>query len=163
MTEELLDLQVKTCSECGHQVEHVHGDYEFELAFPIKLEDEELLKCPRCGHVEPAVSAEALIEAVIFGLTTKRTRLASPEVRALRKYMRLGEREFARETGIPPKQLAKIESGEVEITLEENQRIRTLLVRLSPGSFEERLQRFTRGELPRVKVGSKRRMESGKS
>lgn len=75
MTEELSDFKTKTCSECGHPVEHVHGDYEFGLAFPIKLVDGELLKCPECGHIEPAASAEALIEGVIIGLITKRTRL----------------------------------------------------------------------------------------
>jgi Zn ribbon nucleic-acid-binding protein len=62
----LSDFEVKLCSECGHPAEHLHGDYEFELAFPIKLEDVELLKCLKCGHVEPAVSFEALKEGGYF-------------------------------------------------------------------------------------------------
>lgn len=157
MTEELPDFKTKTCSECGHPVEHVHGDYEFELAFPIKLVEGELLKCPECGHIEPAASAEALIEGVIIGLITKRTRLAGPEVHAVRKYLRLEEREFARAAEIPLGQLAKVESGEMEITLTQNRLIKALLVGLGSDLGEERLQRFMRDELPTVKVGLNRR------
>jgi hypothetical protein len=155
MIEELSDLQITTCSECGHPAGCVHGD-EFELAFPIKLEDVELLKCPKCGHVEPGIFFEALKDAVIFALITKRTRLAGAEVRALRTYMHLDEREFARKTEISWAQLAKIESGEMEITLRQNPLIRMLLLGRDSHLGEERLQRFKRGELPKVKVGSSR-------
>jgi hypothetical protein len=71
--------------------------------------------------------------------------------------MHLDEREFARKTEIPWAQLGKIESGETEIILRQNELIRILLTGLSSDLGEERLQRFKRGELPKVKAGSSRR------
>ena len=70
--------------------------------------------------------------------------------------MHLDEREFARKTEISWAQLAKIESGEMEITLRQNPLIRMLLLGRDSHLGEERLQRFKRGELPKVKVGSSR-------
>jgi DNA-binding transcriptional regulator YiaG len=133
------------CGNCGADARIVRGDYEFkESGLPgLVLRDVELIKCGRCGSVDPVLPrVEQLMHIAAVAILEKPYRLRGEELRFLRKHIDANQEEFARLLHVDKTTLSKWENTEDPIGLQSD-----LLARAVVISRDRRLEKRAAGHI----------------
>lgn len=127
------------CSNCGEDARVVRGDYEFkESGLPgLVLLDIELVKCGKCGNVDPVLPrVDDLMHVAAVAILEKPYRLQGEELRFLRKHIDANQEEFARLLHVDKTTLSKWENNEDPIGVQSD-----LLARAVVISRDKRLEK----------------------
>src|SRR5215469_7337362 len=103
------------CSNCGSEARIVRGDYQFKETGlrGVILHDIELIKCGRCGNVDPVLfRVDELMHLLTVAILRKPYRLEGEELRFLRKHIELTQEEFAKLLHVDKTTLSKWENNE---------------------------------------------------
>lgn len=105
--------KTEECSNCGAAARVETGDYRLEKAGlkNVVLTGIQLIRCPKCGNVDPVIPAMNKVMQVIAGaVAAKPYRLKGEEIRFLRKYLGMSGEQFARLLGADKTTLSKWEN-----------------------------------------------------
>lgn len=119
------------CSHCGSEARIVRGDYEFKETGlrDFVLRDIELLKCAKCGNVDPILArVEELMHVAAVAILRKPYRLHGEELRFLRKHIDLSQVEFARLLRVNKTTLSKWENNEDPIGVQSDLLARAVVI-----------------------------------
>jgi YgiT-type zinc finger domain-containing protein len=119
------------CSNCGADARIVRGDYEFKETGlrDLVLLDIELIKCGKCGNVDPVLSqVDELMHIAAVAILQKPYRLRGEELRFLRKHIDLSQQEFARLLRVSKTTLSKWENNEDPIGVQSDLLARAIVI-----------------------------------
>jgi DNA-binding transcriptional regulator YiaG len=119
------------CSNCGSEGRIVRGNYEFKESGlrGLVLVDIELLKCGKCGNVDPILfRVDELMHVATVAILQKPYRLQGEELRFLRKHIDLSQEEFAKLLRINKTTLSKWENNEDPIGLQSDLLARAVVI-----------------------------------
>lgn len=119
------------CSNCGAEARIVRGDYQFKETGlrDLVLLDIELIKCGKCGNVDPVLShVDELMHVVAVAILQKPYRLRGEELRFLRKHIDLSQEDFARLLRVNKTTLSKWENNEDPIGLQSDLLARAIVI-----------------------------------
>ena len=119
------------CSSCGAEARIVRGDYEFRETGlrDLILVDIELIKCGKCGNVDPILShLDELMHVAAVAILQKPYRLRGEELRFLRKHSDLSQEEFAKLLRVNKTTLSKWENNEDPIGLQSDLLARAIVI-----------------------------------
>jgi putative zinc finger/helix-turn-helix YgiT family protein len=120
---------------CGEQMVTKRENYQYTASgLPhVTLLNVEVSRCPRCGETEVAIPyIEALHRAIAGALIEKPTRLASEEIRYLRKYLGWSGVDFAAHMGTTPETVSRWERGGQPMGSQADRLLRLLVAHLAP-------------------------------
>jgi putative zinc finger/helix-turn-helix YgiT family protein len=99
----------------------------------VTLEGVEVRRCAACGEHEVVIpNIEQLHQAIANAVISKKARLASAEVRFLRKHMGWSGAEFARHVGVKPETVSRWETGKESIGPIADRLLRLMIVTKAP-------------------------------
>ena len=99
----------------------------------VTLEGVEVRRCAACGEHEVVIpKIEQLHQAIANAVISKKARLASAEVRFLRKHMGWSGAEFARHMGVKPETVSRWETGKESIGPIADRLLRLMIVTKAP-------------------------------
>ena len=119
------------CSNCGSEARIVRGDYQFKETGlrGVILHDIELMKCGRCGNVDPVLfRVDELMHLLTVAILRKPYRLEGEELRFLRKHIELTQEEFAKLLHVDKTTLSKWENNEDPIGIQSDLLARTMVI-----------------------------------
>ncbi|HYL65193.1 MAG TPA: helix-turn-helix domain-containing protein [Candidatus Methylomirabilis sp.] len=119
------------CSNCGSESRIVRGDYEFKETGlrDLVLRDIELVKCPKCGNVDPILpQVDQLMHVAAVAILQKPYRLQGEELRFLRKHIELSQEEFAKLLRVNKTTLSKWENNEDPIGVQSDLLARAIVI-----------------------------------
>lgn len=130
-------MRKEECSNCGNEAPVVRGNCRFdEIGIPVQLERIDLVKCPKCGNVDPIIpNLDGLMDCLAMAVIFKPYRLSGKEVRFLRKYLGKSQEDFAAIVPVEATTLSKWETEQQEIGAKSDR-----LLRLVTLSASERLE-----------------------
>ncbi len=121
-------------------------------------------RCPECGEVAAEIPAiKQLLMLIARGLVEKPESLAPEEIRFLRKRIRKRQAEFAKQVGVRPETLSRLETGETRTNERTDKLIRlayalqsddSLLVEPLRKAVEEMLEQWRPAEAPKKIIAS---------
>lgn len=124
-------MRKSECTNCGSESRIVRGDYEFKETGlrDFVLRDIELLKCAKCGNVDPILArVEELMHVAAVAILRKPYRLQGEELRFLRKHIDLSQVEFARLLRVNKTTLSKWENNEDPIGVQSDLLARAVVI-----------------------------------
>jgi transcriptional regulator with XRE-family HTH domain len=126
------------CSNCGAPTESVRGDYRFEeTGLPVLLKNIELIRCGRCGNVDPVIPRMSRVFQVIaLALIRKKHPLKGREIEFLRTHVGLSRNEFASLLHAEPAALERWENDQERAGAQTDRLIRALALLLGEGLQE---------------------------
>ena len=99
----------------------------------VTLEGVEVRRCAACGEHEVVIpNIEQLHQAIANAVISKKARLASAEVRFLRKHMGWSGAEFARHMGVQPETVSRWENGREPLGTVADRLLRLMVVTKAP-------------------------------
>jgi len=119
------------CSKCGSEARIVRGDYDFKETGlrDLVLLDIQLIKCGKCGNVDPILSGvDDLMDLIAVAILQKPYRLQGEELRFLRKHIGVGQEEFAKLLHVDRTTLSKWENNEDPIGVQSDLWARTVVI-----------------------------------
>jgi YgiT-type zinc finger domain-containing protein len=119
------------CSNCGAEARVVRGDYEFKESGlrDVVLLDIELVKCGKCGNVDPILfQVDDVMNLIAVAILQKPYRLLGEELRFLRKHVDLPQEEFAKLLHVDKTTLSKWENNEDPIGIQSDLWARTVVM-----------------------------------
>jgi len=131
-----MKARTEECSNCGAPARRVRGDYEWEnLGLPnVVLRGIELVKCGKCGNVDPVFPRVAqIMRRIALTVVRKPYRLTGDEVRFLRKHLQMTGEEFGAVCQVDRTTVSKWENGETPVGPQSDALIR--MVALALGDF----------------------------
>ena len=125
------------CSNCGEDaVVTRYGDYQYvESGLDnITLSGIELLKCKKCGNVDPVIPRiDKLHQSIAAAIVSKDHRLNGKEIRFLRKYLDLTAEKFAEIIGTDKTRISKWENEADRPSDQMDRLIRSVSMHLGKG------------------------------
>ena len=121
--------------DCGATMTSARENYSYAASgLPhVTLEGVEVRRCAACGEHEVVIpNIEQLHQAIANAVISKKARLASAEVRFLRKHMGWSGAEFARHMGVKPKTVSRWETGKESIGPIADRLLRLMIVTKAP-------------------------------
>jgi putative zinc finger/helix-turn-helix YgiT family protein len=123
------------CLICGASMDTRRENYPYRASgLPhVTLEQVEVSRCPVCGETEVSIPhIEALHRAIAVALVRKPARLASEEIRFLRKYLGWSGVDFAAYIGVTPETVSRWEQGKTPMGTTADRLLRMLVVTRVP-------------------------------
>jgi len=124
-------MKTVECSSCGAEARVVRGDYEFKESGlrDVVLLDIELIKCGKCGNVDPILfQVDDVMSLIAVAILQKPYRLQGEELRFLRKHVDLTQEEFAKLLHVDKTTLSKWENNEDPIGIQSDLWARTVVM-----------------------------------
>src|SRR5208282_223614 len=124
-------MKMVECSSCGAEARVVRGDYEFKESGlrDVVLLDIELIKCGKCGNVDPILfQVDDVMSLIAVAILQKPYRLQGEELRFLRKHVDLTQEEFAKLLHVDKTTLSKWENNEDPIGIQSDLWARTVVM-----------------------------------
>ncbi len=121
--------------DCGATMTSARENYSYAASgLPhVTLEGVEVRRCAACGEHEVVIpNIEQLHQAIANAVISKKARLASAEVRFLRKHMGWSGAEFARHVGVKPETVSRWETGKEPIGPIADRLLRLMIVTKAP-------------------------------
>ena len=121
--------------DCGATMTSARENYSYAASgLPhVTLEGVEVRRCAACGEHEVVIpNIEQLHQAIANAVISKKARLASAEVRFLRKHMGWSGAEFARHVGVKPETVSRWETGKEFIGPIADRLLRLMIVTKAP-------------------------------
>lgn len=152
-------MKREQCSKCNSPASIERGNYQFdEMGLPVVLRRIKLVKCQRCGNVDPIIPhVNDLMHAIAWAVIGQSFKLDGREIRFLRKYVGKSAREFAKLLHIDHTHLSKVENEHVDIGDAADKLVRFVVINLSPelkGHVNQLL-----ASLPAMKDSSEEKLE----
>ena len=124
-----------TCSNCSAEAKVALGSYPFgESGLPVVLKGIELIKCGKCGNVDPIIPRlNELMRVLALAVIRKPYRLRGEEVRFLRKYIKMSGEGFSRLLHVDKTTLSKWENNADPVGDQSDRLIRALVLVLGEG------------------------------
>jgi len=125
----------EACSNCGAPAEAGRGDYRFEeIGMPVVLKNIELLRCGRCGNVDPVIPRMSQVYQVIaLAIVRKNHPLSGREIEFLRTHLGLSRQEFASLLHVDPAALEGWETQQQTPEAQADRLVRALALLLGEG------------------------------
>lgn len=127
-------MKREQCGNCGNMAQVKRGNYRLdEMGLPLVLQRVELIKCDKCGTVEPIIpNMDGLMHSLALAVICRPCKLNGAEVRFLRTYLGKSGVDFSALLHLDKTTLSKIEHGHQEAGPQTDRLIRLLAVNLSP-------------------------------
>jgi len=119
------------CSNCGSEAKIVRGDYDFlESGLRgVVLHDIELVKCDKCGNLDPVLyQVDEIMHLIALAVLRWPYRLRGEELRFLRKHIDLSQEEFAKLLRVNKTTLSKWENNEDPIGVQSDLLARAIVI-----------------------------------
>jgi putative transcriptional regulator len=144
------------CSNCGAEARVTHGDYEFkESGLPVLLKGIELIKCGKCGSVDPVIPKPAqIMRTLALAVISQPYRLTGAEVRFLRKHLGKTAEEFAKFLHVDKTVLSRWETGTHPVGEQSDRLIRLIVAGLAEGLKKHDIE-VTIEKLPEIQSESR--------
>ncbi|HTE54169.1 MAG TPA: type II TA system antitoxin MqsA family protein [Kofleriaceae bacterium] len=127
-------MKTKNCQSCGAEMHPSVENYNYaECGLDyVTLQNVTVFRCPECGeHVLRIPAIEGLHRLIAFTVARKPSRLQAHEVKFLRKYLGLSNRDFAKTMGVTPEQSSRWTTTE-PMGAPAERLLRVLVERLEP-------------------------------
>jgi len=152
-------MRREQCSNCNSPAPVERGNYQFEeMGLPVVLQRIKLVKCARCGNVDPIIPhMNDLMHALAWAVIGQPSKLDGREIRFLRKYVGKSAGEFAKLLHVDHTHLSKVENEHTDIGDTTDKLVRFVVVNLSPklkGHVNQLL-----ASLPSMKDSSEEKLE----
>lgn len=124
-------MRKQGCSNCGAEAKVVKGDYQFKESGlrDVVLLDIDLIKCGKCGNVDPVLSGvDDIMSLLAVAVLQKPYRLEGAELRFLRKHVGLNQQEFSKLVRADKTTLSKWENDEDPIGIRSDLLARTVVI-----------------------------------
>lgn len=134
------------CSNCGGVAKVKVGKYRFEESGlkDVFLMGIELIKCQKCGNVDPVIPAiNQLMQFLVIAVAAKPCKLDGQEIRFLRKYLKMTGDQFSAVLGTDKTTVSKWENDEQDRGERADLLIRAVVMALGEGlsQYSERVVR----------------------
>ena len=139
------------CSICGSEMERTRGDYPFPESglSGVVLRDIELLKCPKCGAVDPIIPRfKHLYHFLARSVLKKENLLCGEEIHFLRLHLGMSAKEFAALVGVDQSTLSRWEHDRQRISPTNDRLIRLIIDSLLKQQPLDELKRLIHLEHP---------------
>ena len=149
----------KNCRHCGGKLKIVPGEWRFDSrrVLNVLIVNGRVVKCVSCGATLPMVERHKELDRTIGeALLAKPGRLAGPELRFLRRHVRMRQADLCGYLGTDQGTVSKWETGEQPIALRTDLLVR-YVVAVRDEKFRERLDRLAEQfkeirDLPEVQI-----------
>jgi DNA-binding transcriptional regulator YiaG len=125
-------MRTDECTKCGARAKVVRGHYEFtESGLPVVLENIDLVKCAKCGNVDPIIPKPTQLMATLAkAVIMKSHPLNGAELRFLRKHLGKNGEDFAKLLHVDKTFLSKWENDANPIGDQSDRLIRLIVAGL---------------------------------
>jgi DNA-binding transcriptional regulator YiaG len=126
-------MRKEECTNCGAEAPIVRGNCRFDqIGIPVQLERIDLVKCPKCGNVDPIIqNLDGLMDCLALAVIFKPYKLNGKDVRFLRKYLGKSQGDFANLIPVDSTTLSKWETDQQEIGAKSERLVRLLTLNVS--------------------------------
>ena len=150
---------IKSCLQCGGEFKVGPGEWRFDSrgALNVLIVNGRVVKCVSCGATLPMVERhKELDRAIGEALLAKPGRLAGPELRFLRKHVRMRQADICKYLGTDQGTVSKWETSEQPIGLRTDRLVRYVIA-VHDELFRERLDQLAERfkeirDLPEVRI-----------
>jgi putative zinc finger/helix-turn-helix YgiT family protein len=142
-----MESEMTTCMDCGAS-QRVQKDqtvaYDFGGLPHVALKGIDVRVCEN-GHREYVIPAvEGLHSLIAHTLALKPSRLASDEIRFMRKFLGYSQADFAPRMGVAPESVNRWESGAIQMAAPAERLLRLAVLMLDPVSNYKTLDLFAK-------------------
>jgi putative zinc finger/helix-turn-helix YgiT family protein len=130
-----MERKTMTCVQCDGKVTTKRENYRYTASgLPnVTLMGVEVRRCAKCGDHEVVIPRIEELHRVLAGAVVRRpSRLATSELRFLRKYLGYSGVEFAKVIGVSPETVSRWENGKERMGGSAEKLLRMLVVHQQP-------------------------------